>query len=428
MYKTSDEIVYNYANKLFGIIKNAGDDIDLSKFPNAMRELEEIEPEDVIEVSDEDIIEPLNGDESVPETSHRPWLSPGAGTAQWAATYYPYAYLRGHEPFLGHVRGKGNIEITKQLMDYVVRNAPEKYFEWGLRHRRDDNNIISNAFLPAAKSLVEKDPTKALVLGIYRHYGMQDLLPELWNGVVQNEYKQAAGQKNPAMFPGILHSRMAQLMSAIKEYRPDFYKSNIEGTSFEKLFSRPAKQLKQISSRSEIMRGSPEWLAEEYPQIYLKGRDDPRAGEFVRDNRDPQATAIAMKKLIKDYPEKYFEWGLRQRKDLKKYMVDAAKSLVETKPHQALMSRVYKQGAEIRGFFPVLWKNLIAAENERKKYNPNASLFPGEIFNRMRQLAGEIARKDPIFYMKEIRPTAFATDEFNGWAKHALEAQQKLGD
>lgn len=149
----------------------------------------------------------------------------------------------------------------------------------------------------------------------------------------------------------------------------------------------------------EPERGSATYMAVQNPKEYLRGLKRPYRG-YVRDPSNDEITKVVMDKLVANEPENYFKWELRERHELKSWMVPSAKKLVEEKPLLALGIGVHEQGPEIEkaGLLVELWKNAINAEFSE---NPS-DMFPGIYSKHMQSLAGKIARTNPEFYKTYI--------------------------
>lgn len=169
--------------------------------------------------------------------------------------------------------------------------------------------------------------------------------------------------------------------------------------------------------------GSVEWAAQNYTKEYLRGVDMPYRG-YARDPQNDKITKATMDRLIAVDPEKYFEWGLRRREELKPWMVPAAAALIDKDPYKALLMGIFKQGEEVKHLLPKLWQDIIGLEFQRSSESESGQIFPGVIFNRMRSLAGEIARTNPQFYIDSIAETGigqkFRTKQFDSWAANAI--------
>ena len=168
---------------------------------------------------------------------------------------------------------------------------------------------------------------------------------------------------------------------------------------------------------------SPEYMAQHYTQEYLRGVDKPYRG-FARDPQNDHITKATMDRLVAVEPENYFAWGLRRRQELKAWMVPAAEALIDRDPYTALMKGIYNQGEEIKHLLPKLWSDVLNAELNRAAETETGKFFPGMMFNRMKSLAGEIARTNPQFYIDEIAEKGigrkFRTTQFDNWASNAL--------
>ena len=169
--------------------------------------------------------------------------------------------------------------------------------------------------------------------------------------------------------------------------------------------------------------GSDEWEAQHHTQEYLRGVNMPYRG-YARDPQFDHITKATMDRLVAVDPSKYFEWGLRMRQELKPWMVPAAEALIDKDPYSALLKGIYKQGEEIKHLLPKLWKDVMESEFRRSSESESGQFFPGMLFNRMRALAGELARTNPEFYVNEIAESGigkkFRTKQFDSWAANAL--------
>ena len=169
--------------------------------------------------------------------------------------------------------------------------------------------------------------------------------------------------------------------------------------------------------------GSIEWVAQNHTQEYLRGVNKPYRG-YARDPQYDEVTKVTMDRLIAVDPSKYFDWGLRMRQELKAWMVPAAEALIDKDPYTALIKSIYNQGEEIKHLLPKLWKDVLEVELKRSSETESGQIFPGTLFNRMRELAGELARTNPEFYIDEIAESGigrkFRTKRFDSWASNAL--------
>jgi len=389
-------------------------EIDPARFPKTLLELEEQVDEPVVpEVSEDKPISIREQDEQdnsrnfdEPHVEH-PWLLQNAGTAAWAAEYYPEAYLRGHAPFTKYVNRPENKDITDMLMGKIVSSMPEKYFEW----RLDKNYKLENWEEPAVKALIEQDPERALMIGLPRvlfskRYG---LLPLLWVKMVGKEGTGGFEEQFGAnMFKGLVRKRMRELAIQINKHNPEFL-DQIQFKRFaDELINDHRNPLKnmpeRISPRDKSPRGSLEWLAEQYPQTYLKGVDDKSLSKGHRRERgqsDDNLTYETIRRLLETNPIKFFEWGLNRPNDLKKYIDPAAKKIVETNPHQAVMADLFKMPV-FHSLLPALWKNLTEISQQ---YGKDTEWFPGYLANRMVSLLKIIKVRHPQYFDEKIKNT-----------------------
>lgn len=424
MINTRDEILFIFANILDSSNEQGP---DLSRFPNALKVLEE------------------EGLETKPPKTENPINAPEdngskTGSPEWAAANYPYAYLFGHAPFLGYISDRKNDPITKNLMENLVTNHPEKYFEWGLRRLEAKalDRLGADWGLRAAEQLVKTNPHYAMVLGTIfkdkKYINNPTLLPELWDNMIKQETDRSMKTSSGRMFPGMLFGRMKSLMNILKEHHPEFYKNNIEDTAIENKFSGPdrlpAPHTKSISNRENWPWGEPEpgtseWLVENYPHTYLRGQDLAGSG-YIREFQNPAAVKALMDKLVREDPIKYFEWNLRRVGDkggnvnLKDWQRPAIESLIEKNPYEALMFKDKIFG--VRGtedFLPKLWEKLISLGASRNK--KGLQEFPEQVYRNMLSLAGLIAVTDPEFYKSKIKNSMFSTKEFDDRAKQMTE-------
>lgn len=441
MLKTRDEIMFKFAADILDLISPPPIPVTEQLKPYEQVESQEEEPDvENVPVIPIPIEQPVPITQPVPqmpvpeseelkkdfdvEHGEQPWLDPNVGSPEWAAKNYPYAYLKGHDPFLGYASDPNNTKLTQELINKIVEEEPEKYFEWEMYRRRPGDNPIW--MKRAAENLINTNPETALILHIFAFFhrpGMKELLPKLWEKSINYELGKTSGTDEKNIFPGVLHYRMRALLKKIAEETPEFYDA-IKDSPYAERFKKTEVKQRPISTReTPDGRGSLVWLAKHYPKTYLRGNDiwkDKR----VRDGRDPRATEIAMNNLIEYNPIKYFEWGLRRPHDLKKWMGKAVTESIKRHPHEVLMFDLYKQGPEIYSMLPDLWNNLIRFEKERIKNIPETYLFQDRIFNKMRRLAGEIARTHPDFYINNI-PNIFKTRQFNDWATNALREKHK---
>ena len=366
------------------------------------------------------------------------WAEPDAGSPEWAAENYPYAYLFGHAPFMGYISDRSNDPVTKALMDKIVNEAPEKYFEWGLYRLENKalKRLKGDWAMKAAEALVDGNPHYAAILGFFEDAEYQrdsTLLPRLWTNVINAEMNRSMTSTSGRLFPGMLFYRMKRLMKMLKESHPDFYAENIAGRPIEGKFSQQADPLasprtksKPLSKRDERdwpwdtpEPGTGEWLAEYYPHTYLRGQDTKSKG-YMREFQDPDIIKPLMDKIVATDPVKYFEWNLRRvgdkggRTNLKEWLRPAIKSLIEKSPYEALMFKVFKH-REAESYLDELWSGLLEVGKGRESQGEDA--FPGRVFNEMRSLAGFIANSRPDFYNKHIAKSRFATQEFNDRAR-----------
>ena len=369
--------------------------------------------------------------EVTPAVSHNAWQEAEMGTAEWVAKNHPYSYLFGHKPFLKFTGDKKFDPITKSLMEYIVTKEPEKYFEWGLHRKKLDLDRLGvNWGREAAKALVEKDPYYAMVLGIYDNdYDIQkdpEILPRLWQNMMDSEFKRSSEMPEANIFPGVLFSRMRGLLSVLEKQHPDFYDLYLQDNALAQRIKSGRKfktkeTTRQLSKRDfpwgEPEPGTPEWLAEKYPHTYLRGQDTLSKG-YVRELQDPFVIGSVMNRLVEENPIKYFEWNLRRvgdkggRINLKEWLLPATKALIKKDPYSALMfARVY-QYRENESLLPELWQRLADLEGD----SPSGQ----EVFRQMRSLAGKLAVTHPDFYMRNIQNTVYATAEFNDRARQML--------
>lgn len=316
----------------------------------------------------------------------QPWLLPGAGSAKWAAEYYPEPYLRGHAPFMGYASRTENEEITNDLMNRIVTDTPEKYFEWRL-YRNDKFDKWQEK---AARALIEKNPEHALIIDMAGSLprSLNHLLPVLWNKMVGpieegglGGTEMQRGEDKP--WPGFIHKRMTRLIKKIQENVPNFY-DKIEFTEIVQKFLKSSPELLRVplSTREKPQRGSFIWLAEHYPQVYLKGIDDMGFSKGHRRERSRYYDALTNKtvnRLLDTNPIKFFEWGLNRPQDLQKYIIPAAQRVIQDNPYQALMTDLFKKPV-IHSLLPELWESLVGIAN---KHDKDADWFPGYLANRM---------------------------------------------
>jgi len=366
------------------------------------------------------------------------WQEPGVGTAAWVAEHHPYSYLFGHKPFMKFTNSEENDPITQKLMLNIVTQRPEKYFEWGLyRIKNNLARLDTNWGREAARTLVDKDPHYAMILGIYDNdYDIQkdpEILPKLWANIVNEEFTRSSKTATGNLFPGVLFDRARGLIKVLKNNHPDFYEANVKENMLAqkiesgKRFDTKETQRSPISVRergfpwAEPEPGTPEWLAENYPHTYLRGQDTLSKG-YVRELQEPDVIEPLMDKLVAENPIKYFEWNLRRVGDkggyikLKNWLAPASKSLIEKNPYAALVfARVY-QYRETEKYLPELWDRLSDLEQGRKESRRD------EISRHMRSLAGVLSKSDPGFYLGNIKGTRYATDEFDGRAIQMIRA------
>jgi len=362
------------------------------------------------------------------------WTESDVGTAAWVAEHHPYSYLFGHKPFLKFTGNPENDPITQGLMEKIVTQEPEKYFEWGLyRIKHDLERLGTDWGIRAAKALVEKDPYAAIILGIYDNdYIIQrdpEILPTLWSKILDSEYNRSSKTETGNIFPGVLFSRMRGLAKMLKEYHPDFYETYLADNALAQRIERGKEFYTKETRRSPISHrergfpwaepepGTSEWIAEHYPHTYLRGQDTMSKG-YVREFQDPAIIKSLMDKLVQENPIKYFEWNLRRvgdkggRINLKDWLVPAATSLMDKNPYAALVfARIY-QNRETERLLPELWDKLMVLERDEP--------HEGEIKRHMRSMAGVLARSHPEFYDRKIKGTEYSTEEFDARARQAL--------
>lgn len=401
-------------------------EIDPERFQNTLRELERQEreqegvsedtPIDVEKGQDVPEDRPISVREQTeqedsknfdePPVEH-PWFLQNAGTAEWAAEYYPEAYLRGHAPFTKYVNRSENAAITNDLMDKIVKNMPEKYFEW----RLDKNPKLTKWEEDAITGMIENDPEHALMLGLPRVLFSKryHLLPLLWMKMVGKEgsggFEEQFGTN---MFQGLVRKRMRELALAIKEHSPEFLEQPHFQQFAEELINDQRNPLRNmptaLSARDKPPRGSMEWLAEKYPQIYLKGIDDKSFSKGHRRERghgDEELTYKTVRRLLDTNPIKFFEWGLNRTNDLKKFIAPAAKKIVETNPHQAIMADLFKMPV-FHNLLPDLWENLTRIAGQ---YGKGDDWFPGYLANRMVSFWKIMKVRHPQFFDEKIKNT-----------------------
>lgn len=391
-------------------------EIDPDRFQNTLRELERqkkereqdvpIEPEDVAGPEDvpedrpisirEDQEQKQEDSESFdePEAEH-PWSLQDAGTPEWSAEHYPEAYLRGHAPFTKYVGRSENDTITNSLMNKIVETMPEKYFEW----RLDQNMKLEKWEEGAVKGLIDQDPERALIISLPKTLFAKryDLLPLLWSKMVEQE------GSDPKKYQGLVRKRMRDLALNIRSNNPKFFKQPRFGNLANELIEdqrNPLRYLsKPLSPRDDPAKGSFEWMAEKYPQIYLKGIDDKSFSRGHRRERGRKQEAITdrtVRRLIDTNAIKFFEWGLNRPTDLHKYIQLAAEKIVKDDPQAAIMADLFKMDV-FHSFLPDLWDNLVDVSEQ---YG-----LPGYLGNRMVSFWKKIQVKHSQYYKENIMGT-----------------------
>jgi len=370
------------------------------------------QPEDVPLASPEEVSQ-VAPDKQPEQISS--WSEENMGTPAWVAEHYPYAYLFGHKPFLKFTGDPANDQVTRMLMEKIVTDNPEKYFEWGLRRKRGDLSKLGvNWEREAADSLTNKDPHAMLMYGIHSEDLKRDpfVLPTLWEKALDYELKRTSQSEGSYPFPGILFDRARELIRNIKKYHPGFYEKEVAFNPVAQRIMRGRRFPvdKQISSRDEPSVGSHEWYAKNYPKVYLRGQD--KMGDYIRDEQDPEIAHALLDKIIQEDPLKYFEWNLRRvgdrggRVNMLKGINDAAISLMDKDPYAALMlGRVHehKETKHLRG---ELWDRLMALERKR---NPEAKF--DEIKRQMCHLVRDVYKEDRQLYDKKMKNTKYSVED-----------------
>lgn len=356
MISSRDEIMHKFAS-LSDQDNEEHDDLPFAE-PDDVEEIPFADPEDVIEYPPEPLPEP-----GPPKQYTAP------GSPAWVANKYPHAYLTASLPYRGYIHGKERAAITKRMLEYMVSNNPEMYFDLdiGPGHKLNEIDDLGKFKYAAARSLIEQDPEGALVRGLSYMRGFEDLFPMLWNNLVERDTR----------FPGMLHYRMLHLMKRIFETNEQFYLDNIVNTPIERhLMGRP--------DEAHLGRGGAKWLANKYPRTYLKGvRKMGEASQHVLDAQDNKATADAMTRIIATDPIKYFEWGLNRQEYLQKYAMYAASALIEKDPEAALLLRLYRK-PEFAPLLPKLWNKLKELGESRRESGQEP--FPGIVLNQVKSL------------------------------------------
>lgn len=191
--------------------------------------------------------------------------------------------------------------------------------------------------------------------------------------------------------------------------------------------SRPLSQrdIKEEGPGPQV--GTPEWAAKEHTQEFLKGTKQPYRG-WIRDPRNKALTVKTMDKLVRDHPEDYFSWDLNRRLELLPWLYPAGKGLIEKNPTAALMKEIWRF-RELRDLQTELWKGVMEQQINRTVDDPQSrvQVFPGDLFNKMRKLAGEIAASDPEFYLLYIEGKKLSTPQFDELAKRVMKEKEDLG-
>jgi len=192
----------------------------------------------------------------------------------------------------------------------------------------------------------------------------------------------------------------------------------------------PAKQ-RPLSQRdteeeSEPSTGTPEWSAKYHTQEFLKGVKQPYRG-WIRDPSNRLLVVKTMDKLVRDNPGNYFSWDLHRRLELLPWLYPAGKQLIEKDPTAALMKEVWRF-RELRDLQTELWKGVMDQHINRTVGDPTAGVrvFPGDLFNKMRKLAGEIAASDPEFYLLYIEGKKLTTPQFDAMARRVMREKEDL--
>ena len=192
----------------------------------------------------------------------------------------------------------------------------------------------------------------------------------------------------------------------------------------------PAKPLSQRDTKEddiEPQTGTPEWSAKYHTQEFLKGVKQPYRG-WIRDPRNKVLMIKTMDRLVKDHPGDYFSWDLHRRQELQSWLYPAGKRLIETNPTAALMKEIWRF-RELRDLQTELWKGVMEQQINRTVGDSKSGgqVFPGDLFNKMRKLAGEIAASDPEFYLLYIEGKKLSTKQFDELAKRVMSEKEDLG-
>ena len=154
------------------------------------------------------------------------------GSPEWMAKNHPREFLRGtKQPYRGYVCNPKYAGLVKEVMERLLVNTPELYFDWGL----DRIDLLRWEWLiPASIALMKKDPISALTKRIYEHKEFigAGLLGELWKRVIDASIDSSSqSPQGKDFFSGELGNRMRHLAGFIAANDSAFYNLYIAGKS-----------------------------------------------------------------------------------------------------------------------------------------------------------------------------------------------------